>query len=49
MIPLSFKLVAAQLNISYDKGPVVTVVECEDVSSIHTGIFMDVEGFSFSM
>ena len=45
MIPLLFKLVAARLNISNDKGP----VECEDVGSIHNDIFMEVEGFSFSM
>ena len=49
MIPLSFKSVAAELNISNDKGPVIMVVECEDVSSIHTSMFMEVEGFSFYM
>ena len=49
MIHLSFKSVAAQLNISNDKSPVFMVVECGDVGSIHTSMFMDVEGFLFSM
>ena len=52
MIPFSFKSVAVQLNISNDKGPVLTSVEVMGDSSNWDGwygIDMVVEGFVVSI
>ena len=52
MIPFSFKSVAAQLNISNDKGPVLTLVEVNGDGSNWDGwygIDMVVEGFVVSI
>ena len=51
MTPLSFKLVAAQLNISNDKGPDLTSVEVMGEGSNRNGwngIDVVVEGFVIS-
>ena len=49
MIPLSFKSVAARLNISKDKGPVFVSVVFRGDGSNQNGIFVVVEGFSVSI
>ena len=52
MIPLSFKSVAARLNISKDKGPVLTPVEFIGNGSNQNGwngIDAVVEGFAVSI
>ena len=52
MTPLSFKSVAARLNISKDKGPVLTLVEVIGEGSNQNrwnGIDMVVEGFVVSI
>ena len=49
MTPLSFKSLAAQLNISKDKGPVFMSVVFIGDGSNQKGIFMVVEGFSVSI
>ena len=52
MIPLSFKLLAARLNISKDTGPVLTLVVVIDDGSNWDGwygIDMVVEGFVVSI
>ena len=52
MIPLSFKSVAERLNISKDKGPVLTLVEVIGDGSNQNGwngIGMVVEGFAVSI
>ena len=52
MTPLSFKLVAARLNISNDKGPDLTLVEVMGEGSNQNGwngIDMVVAGFVISI
>ena len=49
MTPLSFKSVAAQLNISKDKGPVLMSVDFICNGSNQNGIDVVVEGFAVSI
>ena len=49
MTPLSFKSLAAQLNISKDKDPVVMWVVFIGDGSNQKGIFVVAEGFSVSI
>ena len=49
MIPLSFKSAATQLNISKDKGLVLTSVGFIGNGSTQNGIDMVVEGFAVSI
>ena len=49
MTPLSFKSLAAQLNISKDKGPVFMLVVLIGDGSSQKGIFIVVVGFSVSI
>ena len=49
MTPLSFKSVAARLNISKDKGPALMSVEFIGNGSNQNGIHVVVEGFAVSI